>query len=281
MGRILVTGATGNVGRAALAALRERGEDAVAAVRPGSRADVAHPIITLDFHDAATWDGALAGVDRLLLVRPPAIADVGSTLNAFVDRGAGRLRHVVFLSVAGAEKNSFIPHAKVEAHLRESGVPYTFLRAGFFGQNLCGAYRQDIAQDDRLYVPAGTQPVSWVDTRDLGEAAAIALSEGRGIGESWTLTGAEVATFEEVAGALSRYLGRSIRYEQASILGYLWHLRRHQGLPMAQAVVQTVLHLAIRFGAELRVDPRLGRVLDRTPRTIEDTIRDNLHLWRR
>ncbi len=280
--RVLVTGSTGNVGAPVLHALRDLGAEAVAAVRPGSTElleDV--PTVPLDFTEPGTWDRALDGVDALFLLRPPAISDVGPTLNAFVDRGRDALQHVVFLSVAGVEKNRVIPHARVEAHLRAGPTPWTFLRAGFFAQNLCGAYREDIRDDDRLYVPAGHQPVSWVDTRDLGEAAARAFFDETARNQAWTLTGRVAQTFDEVAAALSSQLGRTIRYQAASIPGYLWHLRTRRGVPWAPALVYTVLHTAIRFGAERRVDPTLERVLGRPPRTIEDTIRDHLPLWQR
>lgn len=276
--RVLVTGATGNVGRPTLEALRARGLAAVAAVRPGSAMLDTPDTVALDFADPDTWPGALDGIDALFLLRPPAISDVESTLHAFVDRGADRLQQVVFLSVAGAEKNRFIPHAKVEAHLRAGPVPWTFLRAGFFAQNLCGPYRADIRDHDRLYVPAGLASVSWVDTRDLGEAAAIAFERPEARGAAWLLTGGEACAFHDVADRLTAELGRPIRYVPASILGYLAHLR-DQGLAWAPALVYTVLHTAVRMGAEARVDPTLGALLGRPPRTITDTIRDHRALW--
>jgi uncharacterized protein YbjT (DUF2867 family) len=278
--QILVTGATGNVGGGLASVLQARGIPFVAGVRPCSPEVDGMPTVPLDFEDPRTWDAALEGVDRLFLVRPPAISDVGPTLNAFVDHGAAQLAHIVFLSVAGAEKNTFIPHAKVEAHLRAGSVPWTFLRASFFAQNLCGAYREDIRDDDRLFVPAGHAGVSWVGTRDLGEAAANAFTDPDAREAAWTLTGRETRTFDEVAALLSRHLDRPIRYARPSVLRYLWHLRR-RGLPWGAASVYAVLHTAIRFGAEDRLDPTLGRVLGRPPRTIEDTIRDHLPLWRR
>lgn len=277
--RVLVTGAAGNVGTAVVESLAARGLVPVAAVRPGRERALAVESVELDFHDPATWGPALAGIDALFLLRPPAISDVGPTLNALVD-AARDVQQVVFLSVAGAENNGVIPHAKVEAHLRAGPVPWTFLRPGFFAQNLCGAYRLDIRDDDRIYVPAGSAEVSWVDTRDLGEAAALAFVDPEAKGAAWTLTGGCTHTFAQVAALLSQHLGRPIRYVPASILGYLAHLRR-RGQPWGAAAVFTVLHTAVRMGAEARVDPTLGELLGRAPRTVEDTIVDHLELWRR
>jgi uncharacterized protein YbjT (DUF2867 family) len=262
-----VTGARGNVGRPTVEALRARGVDVVAA-----GVDV-----PFDFRDPTTWERALDGVDRLFLLRPPAISQVGLTLNALVDRA--RVEHVVFLSVVGAATNSIVPHAKVEAHLRAGPTPYTLLRAAFFAQNLTGPYRDDIREDGRVYVPAGAGAAAWVDTRDLGEVAAIAFLDPSARNAAWTLTGAEAVPFAQVAAALSDELGRPIRYEAASIPGYLRHLTGRRGLPLAQALVYLALHLGIRFGGEATVDPTLARVLGRPPRTVRDTIRDHRALF--
>jgi len=270
--RVLVTGATGNVGRAVVEALRERGVE----VREGRRSG--DP--PLDFTDERTFGPALDGVQGLFLLRPPAISRVGPTLNRLVDAGRAHLEHVVFLSVAGADRSRFIPHAAVERHLVGGPIPYTLLRAGFFGQNLLHAYREDIRDDDRLFLPAGDAKVAWVDTRDLGEAAAIAFVTPDARNVAWTLKGSESRSFAEVAELLSEHLGRSIRYQPTSALAYLWHLLVRRRLAVGQAVVQTVLHLALRAGTQSEPDGTLARVLGRPPRTIEDTIRDHLDRWR-
>jgi len=276
----LITGATGQVGRATLQALLARGEPVRAAVRGPDHDLGSVPTVRLDFEDPGTWDDALRGVRRVFLLRPPPISDVGPTLNAFVDHGAAQLERVVFLSVAGAEHASFIPHAKVEAHLRAGSVPWTFLRAGFFSHNVLTAYRRDVVEDDRLYVPAGAGRASWVDVRDLGEAAAIALCEPGAQRQAWSLTGPEACGFHEVAAILTRLLGRTIRYVPASIPGFVWHRVRRRGDPLAAAIVYTALHTALRFGSAEEVDPTLQQVLGRRPRTIEQTLVDHLDALR-
>lgn len=279
-GRVLVTGASGQVGRAVLAAAGALGLPATAALRaPGGRHGV--PGVAFDFTDRRTWPAALDGHDRLFLLRPPAISDVRATLIPFVDaaREAG-VRHVVFLSVAGAGRNCFVPHRAVEDHLRAAGGGYTLLRPGFFAQNLAGAYREDIRRDHRLYVPAGHAPVNWVDVRDVGEAAARILAAPAGHrGRAYTLTGPGPVDWEEVARLLSATTGRPVRYQPASIPGYLLHLRR-RGLPAGAIAVQTVLHVLLRFGGGAGVDPALARLLGRPPRSIAESIRDQADAWR-
>ncbi len=278
---ILVTGATGNVGRAVVHALRARGLRA----RPGRRDPTGDPIadpeaVALDFLRPHTFAPALAGAGGLFLLRPPPISDVKPTLNALVDVAlAAGVRRIVFLSVIGADTRGYIPHAKVEKHLAQSTAAWTFLRAGFFAQNLGDAYRPDLREHGELFVPAGAGRAAFVDVRDLAEVAARAFAEPGHAGAAYTLTGPEALGFDEVAALLARALGRDIRYARPGVLRYLWRLRR-RGLPLAQALVQAVLHVGLRYGQAEAVDPTLARLLDHPPRTLERYIADHLELWR-
>ncbi len=279
---VLVTGATGNVGRAVVSSLRALGVPCVAAVRDPRTAPAGDaPAVALDFHDPATFAGALRGARGLFLLRPPAIADVRDTLNALVDRAieAG-VEHVAFLSVEGADRQRWVPHHAVEQHLLARGVSSTLLRPGFFAQNLGDAYRADIREDDRVFVPAGRGRVAFVDVRDVAEVAARSFAEPALRRAAYTLTGPAAVTFDDVARALSARLGRVIRYEPAGALAYARHLRR-RGAPWAQAAVQTALHLGLRFGNGARVDPTLGRLLGRPARDLDAFIADHLGLWER
>lgn len=285
MSPVLVTGASGNVGRAVVRSLLTRGIAVLAADRHPSRLSArfgdAVTTARLDFRDRATWEGAVSGASHMFLMRPPAIADVENTLVPFVDFArAHGVDHIVFLSVAGAGKNALVPHRKVEDHLRARGDHHTNLRPGFFAQNIESAYRQDIVEDDRIYVPAGReQPVSWIDGRDIAEVAARVLASPEAHrGESYTLTGPGAVPWSEVTDALSSALGRPIRYEPASVLGYVRHLWR-RGLPPGQIVVQTLLHTLLRFGRGATEDPTLERLLGRPGRSVREYIFDHAEVW--
>ena len=280
---VLVTGATGNVGGAVAEALLAAGlpvrvagtnENALRARFPGVETAL------VDFYRPETFGPALAGAGGLFLLRPPPISRVGPTLNALVDVAARQgVGHVIFSSVTGADTNRIVPHHRVETHLRTAGVPWTILRPGFFDQNLADAYRRDITADDRIYLPAGRGRAAFIDTRDVGEvAAAVFADPGRHRGAGYTLTGGQALDFDEVAALLTEILGRPIRYQAASVAGYLWHLHRRR-LPLVPAVVQTVLHTGLRRGQAQLVDPTLARLLGRAPRTLDRYIRDHRELW--
>jgi uncharacterized protein YbjT (DUF2867 family) len=286
MSTLLVTGAAGNVGQAVVRALLAQGASVVAADHRADRVPAlfGERVVAarLDFHDRATWASALQGARHLFLVRPPAIADVEKNLNPFVDFArAHGVEHVVFLSVAGAGKNKLVPHRKVEDHLRARGDHHTNLRPGFFAQNLQSAYREDIVEDDRIYVPAGHAPVNWIDVRDIAEVAArVLLAPEPHRGQSYTLAGPGPVPWSEVTDALTTTLGRPIRYEPASVLGYMRHLSR-RGLPRGAVFVQTVLHFLLRFGQGATVDPTLERLLGRPGRSVRQYIADDAAVWKR
>jgi uncharacterized protein YbjT (DUF2867 family) len=283
-GPVLVVGASGNVGAATVRALTGRG----IAVRCGATDPArfvpvpgAEPV-ELDLFRPDTFGPAVDGACGLFLLRPPPVSRVGPTLNALTDAAvAAGVEHVVFSSVAGADTNRVVPHHRVETHLRQYAPSWTILRPGFFAQNLTDAYRRDIVEDDRIYLPAGTGRVAFIDTRDIGDVAgAVFADPGPHRGKGYTLTGPEAVTFDEVTQILSVAVGRAISYQPATVLGYARHLRQ-QGLPLAQVAVQTVLHTGLRRGDAEAVDPTLPRLLGRPARTIEEYVREHAASWQR
>lgn len=201
-------------------------------------------------------------------------------MNRFIDvaRGEG-VRQIVFISVAGASTTPIVPHHAVETHLRGGPPEWTILRPGFFMQNLGGACLRDIRDDDRIYVPAGNAPVAFVDTRDLAAVAVDALVDPPvHAGRAYTFTRSAALSFDEVADLLIAEIGRPIKYRRASVAGYIAQAL-HNGLPLVQALVQTVLHVGLRFGQAATIDPTLPRLLKHEPRTMPDYIRDFRQLW--
>lgn len=275
---ILVTGASGNIGKQVIKRLSLQKIPYQQAVRPGE-ADRENGIV-FDFLKPETFGPAVQGCESVFLLRPPNISNVKSTLNLFLDEARRRnVRQVVFISVAGAGTNPLVPHHAVEQKLKAGPPSWTIIRPGFFMQNLEDAYLGDIKEDHRIYLPSGYSRVAFVDAGDIGELAVKALVDPTAhSGQTYTVTGPQALRFEEVATLLSVELGHKIVYKRASILGYMNHLHQ-RGLPFAQILVQTILHVGLRFGQAQEVSDTLQKVLGHVPRTITDYIHENRMKW--
>lgn len=180
---VFVTGASGTVGRAVADQLTRRGVPVIAAIR--RRADIdripaaATPRVFEFGSTAAELAQALDGCDRLFLMRPPAIDDVRRYLFPLIDAsGEAGVRQIVFLSLQGVQANRKTPHHAVEAYLKKSGSPYTFLRPNFLMQNLSTTYADSVREHDEIFVPAGRSHTAFIDARDTRCSAHG--SRGRG-----------------------------------------------------------------------------------------------------
>jgi uncharacterized protein YbjT (DUF2867 family) len=278
---ILVTGATGTVGRHVVRGLAEQDVSAAAATRrPASADDLPLPAVRFDFEDPATYD-AFDGVDRLFLVRPPAIATVWDSIFPALDAAArAGVEHVVFLSLLGAEQNPVVPHRWIEWKLLRSGMDWTFLRPSFFMQNLATTHQAEIRDHDRIVVPAGQGRTSFVDARDVAAAGVRALTGLGPRNAAYALTGAEALTYGEVAALLSDVLGRPIRYANPSVLDFVRHARG-QGHPWPFVLVMTGIYLTARLGLAGTVTDDLERLLGRPPTPVRTFIEDYRTHWER
>src|SRR6266480_7424158 len=214
---VLVTGATGTIGRDVAKRLSEKGVSVRAAVRDQAKArrqfgsNIA--LAPFDFENEKTFSGALEGVEKVFLL-PSLLPNQLEVMNVFVDaaKRAG-VRHIVKLSAIGIDDETQPTpikwHGANEQHVRESGVAFTFLRPNSFMQNFFTYFPP---RNGAIYLPWGTGTASFVDTRDIANVAAKALtSDGHG-GRIYTLTGPATLGIAEVALILSEVAGREFKY---------------------------------------------------------------------
>lgn len=281
---ILVTGALGNVGAEVVKSLLAVGQPVRAADRIpeaiGQRFGSAVEAARIDFMDQATFQPALAGVERMFLMRPPAISNVQSLMFPAIDaaKRAG-VQQVVFLSVIGADKNRVVPHRKIEQHILHSGLGYTFLRPSFFMQNLSTTHRNEIRDQGEIFVPAGEGKTSFVDVRDIAAVAALALSQPGHTDTVYELTGDRALSYAEVAATLSNALGRPIAYCQPSLLQFV-RRQRQRGTPWPFVLVMSGIYTTARLGLAGRVTGDVRRLLGRGPISFGQFARDYAGAWR-
>lgn len=265
MSAILVTGASGNVGSAVVRALDAAGADVRRAQRKGGPSGPGS--VDFNFTDPATWAQAFAGVESMFLVRPPAVGNVKRDLLPAVSaaRDAG-VRHVVFLSLQGAQKNKVVPHAAVEKWLRASGMDWTFVRASFFHQNLSTTHVSDVRDRNEIVVPAGRGATAFVDVDDVGAVAAAALLDPAAHrNTAWTITGPRALTYDEVASLLTGELDRPIRYTRPGVLRYSRHARQNLGMGWGMVAVTSAIYTAARLGLAAGLSDDVRTVLGRDP----------------
>ncbi|WP_230272188.1 SDR family oxidoreductase [Deinococcus sp. 6YEL10] len=277
-----VMGAPGNVGTPLVQDLLARGAQVrVLARRPAQAREVFGVRPGLEYAELelgrrATYVAAFRGLERLFVVRPPQISNVARDMIPALDvaLGAG-VTHMTLLSLQGADRQPWVPHAKLEVYLRQSGVLWTFLRPSFFLQNLTTTHLPDLRQGE-IFVPAGAGRTSFIDVRDIAEVAALVLTTDGHAGRAYELTGASALTYAQVAQAFTA-AGRSVRYSDPSPLAFYRRLRA-RGLPAAQVLVMEAIYAAARFGLAAHVSPDAARLLGRPPRTVEGFARDSAHL---
>ena len=279
--KTVVTGATGTVGGAVLRRLLADGHPAVAAVRHAGDRDLPDGAQSVEFDVTrpATFGPALDGADNLFLMLPPGR---GADMDGVVDAAqAAGVRRVAFLSVLGAERNPLLPHRGVEKRLEAAPVEAALLRASYFMQNLAEVHAADV-RDGEVVVPAGAGRTSFVDARDVGDAAAVWLTDPnrtRAAGAvAYDLTGPEALDYFEVAAVLPDVLGRRVVYTRPSPAEFFRH-ERAKGVEAGYAAVMVGLYTSARLGFAARVADGVDRVLGRPPHSLRDFAEDYREAW--
>ncbi|KJK00277.1 NmrA family transcriptional regulator [Burkholderiaceae bacterium 26] len=219
---ILVTGATGRVGRQVVNQLVNRGADVRALVRDPSKADfpASVNVVQGDMLDLESLRRAFVGVRTLFLLNAVAGDEFTQALIALnVARESG-VERVVYLSVMHAERFVNVPHFAVksgaERMIEQMGFSATILRPAYFMDNEHMA--KDIIVNHGVYpMPIGSKGIAMVDTRDIAEVAAIELirrdTAPRKLPiETINLVGPDTLTGPELASIWSQTLGRPVVY---------------------------------------------------------------------
>ena len=220
-GKILVTGATGNVSSGLIPNLIAMGATVRALVRDESKAqglkDAGVEVVIGDLDKPETLDAAFSGVDRVFLVTPVGPGQVSLARNGIAAAKRAGNPHIVRLSAGALDTAADSParvtrqHAEIDAELKASGLPYTILRPHNFMQNTLMA-AQTVASDVAVYMPMKDGKLGMIDVRDIADVAAKVLTEPGHEGKTYGLTGPASISYHDIAAGLSKALGKEIKY---------------------------------------------------------------------
>ena len=278
--RILITGASGVLGRALVTAFAEAGLPVRQAVRNLEKAKPGVDSVRLDYTEPATFGPALTGSGGLLLMAPPLDPNAPAELRPVVARAkeAG-VQHVVFISAFGANHNEQAALRIVEHLVMNSGIPYTILRPHFFMENFSeGFLAGGIKGQNGIFLAAGDGKTSFISVRDIA-AVALAAFQRPLTGQELDLTGPEALDHSQAAKIISEASGRPVAYhaltEEQMVAG-----ARAIGMPEPAIGYMTVLYGAVRAGYAAGVTPDFEKVTGRRPTTFQEFAQANAAAWR-
>jgi len=280
---ILVIGALGNVGAEVVKHLLGTGNKVRASdmsvekikARFGSSVEA----VRFDFTDLTTYEATFQGVEKMFLLRPPHITNIKRDMYPSIDaaKRAG-VKHVVFLSLIGIESAKYVPHYKVETYLKEINLQTTFLRCSFFMQNLSTTHKKEIKERNEIFVPVGKAKTSFIDARDIGAVAAVALTQDGHANKNYDLTGSEALDYWQATKILSEVLGREIQYKNPNPVYFLIETMR-RGTPFMFALVMMGLYTSTRFGMAEPITNEVEKLTGRKPISFKEFANDYKENW--
>ncbi|MET9292091.1 NAD(P)H-binding protein [Streptomyces sp. NPDC003077] len=278
---IVVTGATGNIGRDLVGRLVEQGAPVRALTRNPERAGLPAGVETIraDLTDPASLEPALQGADAVFL-NHAAGGERGTDLLVEAAVRAG-VRRIVFNSSLAvtdtpADDENFIArmHATAERVIRASGLEFTFIRGGMYASNTL-EWAEAIRTAGTVRLPHPGATGAPVHETDLAELAALALldRDGTHAGQTYVVTGPEGITMEEQVAEIGRVIGRPLTVEKIT------PEEAAEGMTLSGVPKELALTLIGYFGSTVGTKPQVTdtfeRLTGRPPHSFAEWARDH------
>jgi NAD(P)H dehydrogenase (quinone) len=270
---IAISGATGQLGRLAVAALKARSAPIIALARdPARAADLAVETRAFDYAHADA--AALEGVDILVLISSSDFNDrAGQHRKAIAAAKAAGIGRIVYTSILKGDAQPMIlaqDHIATEAALRESGIPVTILRNGWYTENFTGALGAAI-EHGAMIGAAGNGRISSAARKDFAEAIVVTALDASHAGQTYELAGDTAHTGADLAAAVARASGKPMAYVSLSQAEYAKALMGF-GLPEGFAMALADSDARAADGALYDESRTLSRLIGRPTTPISETI---------
>lgn len=282
---ILITGASGSVGKAVLQEAIRKGSKVRAMYRSkeeAAKAPSGCEAVLADFTDKQSLRKALNGVNSVYVVCSPIPQLVELESNMLDVCEEAGVKHVVQNSALGAgdyPKSFPSWHRKVEDKLKGMGFSYTILRPNGFLQNIVTYNAPSIRAQGAFYAAMSDAKVSYLDVGDIAVVAVKTLQGGAHAGKTYELNGPEAISNQELAKRISRVSGRTVNYvdipesaQRDAMLG--------AGMPDWQVTALLELQQYYRHGGGAKTDGLLQSLIERAPVTLNQYLTANAREFR-
>jgi uncharacterized protein YbjT (DUF2867 family) len=282
---ILITGASGTVGKAVLREVAKTGAAHRAMYRSkgeAAKAPDGTQTVIADFSDRASLASALKGVESVYLVCSPIPQLVELETNVIDASQAAGVRRIVLNSALGAADfpKSFPSwHRKVEDKLKATKIAHVILRPNSFMQNVVTYYAPTIRTQGAFYGSYGDRRISYIDARDLAAVAAKALTSGALDGKTLELNGPEALSCEQVAQKITERTGVATRYVDIPLEAQRKAML-DQKMPDWQVTALIDLQHYYINGQGGDTDHTIADILGRPPGTLDQFLADNASEFR-
>jgi uncharacterized protein YbjT (DUF2867 family) len=276
MTKILVTGATGTIGKQVVRALRERG----LAVRAGARTPeslqdlkaLGADTVRIDWDDSASLTAAFAGVDRVFLLTPFVEDDLPYVKAALAAARAAGVSFILRMSAAGADPDApaALPrhHGQGENLVKDSGIRWAVIRPNFFQDNFVNFQSGSIKAQGAFYGAGGEGKTAYVSSVDVGASAAAILAEpDKHAGQTYLLTGPEAVSDGEAARLIGAVSGRQVNFVNLASDDLATGIRS-QGAPEWQVQALLFLEYVKANGWASAVSPAVQQITGRPPENL-------------
>ena len=287
MKEILITGATGNFGRATINFLLKKGIPAIsisAFIRDAAKAtDLKSKGVVLktgDYDDYSSMVNAFKGTDKLLLISGSDVAKrTIQQMNAVKAAKEAGVKHIIYTSFQRRNETASSPialvaeaHIKTEKWLKESGIEYTIMKNNLYLDGLPGFIGDKILETGVIYQPAGDGKTAYVLRNDMAEAAAHILATDGHENKEYDITSDKAYTYSDIASILSQLTGKTIKYVSPSKEEFIKTLSA-AGVPMQYVQIFAAFADAIKQGEFDKTSSALEKLIGRKPTSLEDFLK--------
>lgn len=280
--KIAITGATGQLGRIVVNELKQKrpAENMIALVRsPQKAADLGIELREADYDRPETLDKAMKGIDTLLLI---SASEVGRRIRQHkhvieAAKNAG-IKWIVYTSLLHADRSSLslaTEHLATEAALKDSGIPFTLLRNGWYTENYTGSIPGALASG-AYWGSAGEGKISSAARADYAAAAVVVLSSEGHQGKTYELAGDKAYTLSDLAAEISRQPGKDIPYKnlpEAEYAAVLTSVGLPEGLAQAIAGWDVAASKGDLFDDSHQLSRLMGRPTTPMPETVTEALK--------